>query len=155
MKIIINNEQTNNKDLEYEEGFWTGKKTIKYNRITLNKIKRNVYEYSEGETKELFQIKGNQILGITIEMFGNSVELLRKLENYEMFLSILILVPCLLFGAVGGAIGGILTFTNLTLIRNLEKTSLKIIISLQFFLLGILLSYIIACLILKMITPFM
>lgn len=155
MQIVINNEQTNNKDLEYEEGFWTGKKTIKYNGITLNKIKRNVYEYSEGETKELFQIKGNQVLGITIEMFGNSIELLRKLKNYEMFLSILILIPCLLFGAVGGGIGGVLTFTNLTLIRNFEKTSLKIIVSLQFFLLGILLSYIIACLVLKMVMPFM
>ena len=41
MQIVINNEQTNNKDLEYEEGFWTGKKTIKYNGITLKRAISN------------------------------------------------------------------------------------------------------------------
>ena len=39
MKVIINNEQTKNKELYYEEGFWTGKRTIKYNNILLTKIK--------------------------------------------------------------------------------------------------------------------
>ena len=49
MKIVINNEQTKNKELYYEEGFWTGKRTITYNGILLKKIKMNLYEYNDGE----------------------------------------------------------------------------------------------------------
>ena len=49
MKIILNNKQTKNKELYYEENFWTGKKTIKYNGVILTKIKRNLYEYKDGD----------------------------------------------------------------------------------------------------------
>lgn len=149
MKIVINNEQTKNKDLYYEEGFWTGKRTITYNGILLKKIKMNLYEYDDGEKIEQFQIKGNQLFGVSINMFGNNVEVSRKLTWYEIVMAVLVFIPCILFGAIGGAIGGALGFTNLTIIRQVEKVYLKVIISAQFLIAGFLLSYLIGYVVLK------
>lgn len=155
MKITINNEQTNNKVLEFEESFWTGKRSIIYDGVTLTKIKRNLYEYKQDDVVEQFQIKGNQMIGIIINMFGQEVEILRKLTWYEIVMAVLVLAPCVLFGAIGGAIGGALGFTNLVIIRQVDKIYLKVIISIQFMIVGLLLSYIIACMVLKMLMPFM
>jgi len=155
MKLKINNELTNKKQLEYEESFWTGKKTITYDGVILSKIKHNIYEYSKGEVKEQVKIKGNQLIGITLDMFDNEIEILRKLTWYEYLMAIIVFIPCILFGLIGGVIGGIFGFTNLVIIRQLDKLYLKIIISTQFLLIGILLSYIVVCLILKIVLPFM
>ena len=149
MKIILNNEQTKNKELYYEEGFWTGKRTIKYNGTSLTKIKRNLYEYKDGETTEIFEIKGNQLIGVTIKMFGNVVEVARKLAWYEIVMSLMVFIPCILFGAIGGAFGGAFGFTNVIIIRNIDKWWLKLIVSIQFAIISLLLSYIFAYLVLK------
>lgn len=121
MKIIINNELTKNKELSYEEGFWTAKRTIKYNGVELIKIKRNLYEYKLGDSIEYFEVKGNQFIGLMIKMFGNEIELERKLTWYEIVMSLMVFLPCVLFGAIGGAIGGGLGFTNLIIIKKIDK----------------------------------
>ena len=149
MKTTINNEQTKNKELYYEEGFWTGKRTITYNGVNLTKIKRNLYEYQDGENTEQFEIKGNQLMGVTITMFGNDVEVTRRLTWYEFVMSIFVFIPCVLFGAIGGAVGGLLGFTNLTIIRNVEKWWVKLIISIEFTAISLLLSYLLAFLVFK------
>jgi len=149
MKVLLNNEKTKNKDLYFEEGFWTGKRKIVYDGITLTKIKRSIYEYENGDVKEQFVIKGNQLLGVNIQMFGEDVELTRKLTWYEIVLSVLVIAPCVLFGAIGGAIGGALGFTNATLIRKIDKLWLKILISIEFAVVGLLLSYLIAYMLLR------
>ena len=149
MKIIINNSQTQNKELCFEEGFWTGKKTITYNGVLLKKIKRNVYEYKDGEITEQFEVKGNQLFGITIKMFGQVVEVARKSSALELTMMFLVFIPCILFGAIGGFFGGGLAVITLTVIRRLEKWWLKLIVGLQFMAIALLLSYIFAYLILK------
>lgn len=152
MKVVINNELTNNKELCYEEGFWTGKKTIIYDGVTLTKVKRNLFEYTNDAGAEQFEVKGNQLVGITIKMFGNEVEIASKLKWYEIVMAIVVFAPCVLFGAIGGAIGGLLGFTNLVVIRKIEKWWLKLIISVQFTAIGLLASYLIAYLLLNAIT---
>jgi len=82
-------------------------------------------------------------------MFGEDVELTRKLTWYEIVLSVLVIAPCVLFGAIGGAIGGALGFTNATLIRKIDKLWLKILISIEFAVVGLLLSYLIAYMLLR------
>lgn len=146
MRVTINNEQTNFKDLCYEEGFWTGKRTIVYNGETLTKHKRNILVNKAGEE---FVIKGNQLVGVTITMFGGSVQIIRKLTWLEICLSFLVFVPCVLFGAIGGAFGGGLGFTNVMILRRIEKIYLKIIFSLLMTGLAVLLSYIFAYLVFK------
>lgn len=152
MKIIVNNEQTKNKELCYEEGFWTGKRTIKYDDVTLTKIKRNLYEYKNGESVEQFEVKGNQFYGITITMFGNNVEIVRRLTWYEIVMSVIVFVPGMLFGAVGGVIGALIGITNLIVIRKVNKWWLQLIISLVFTAVCLVLSYVVALLLLKAIS---
>lgn len=82
-------------------------------------------------------------------MFGNDVEVVRKITWYEIVMSVLVFVPCILFGAIGGAFGGGLGFTNFAIIRNVDKWWLKLIISLQFAVISLLLSYIFAYLVFK------
>jgi len=158
MKVTINNEQTNNKVLEFEESFWTGKRTIIYDGVVLTKIKRNIYEYRKDDIVEQFVVKGNQLIGVTINMFGQTVEILRKLLWYEIVLSLSIFVSCLIFGIVAknviasafvGGIGGGLAFTNAIIIRQIDKWYLKVIISIQILTISLLLSYIVAGMLFK------
>jgi len=151
MKVTINNEQTNNKLLEFEESFWTGRRTIVYDGVVLTKIKRSIYEYNKDEVVEQFVIKGNQLIGITINIFGQTIEIERKLTWYEVVLSLLVTIPCLFCGAIGGGIGGLLGFTNVTIIRQIDKWYLKVIVSIQFLVIALLLSYIMVCMIFKII----
>lgn len=152
MKVVINNENTDNKTLIYQEGFWTGKRTISYDKTPLTKVKRNIFEYKTEETTEYFEIKGNQLIGVTINMLGKDVEVSRKLTWYEIVLSILVFIPCILFGAVGGAVGGALGFTNIMVIRSLDKTWVKIVVSVEFIAISLLLSYVLAVLVFKALT---
>lgn len=152
MKVIINNENTKNKTLIYQEGFWTGKRTISYDGTPLTKVKRNIYEYKKDEVAENFEIKGNQLVGVTINMFGNNVEVSRKLTWYEIVLSVLVFLPCILFGAVGGAVGGVLGFTNVMVIRSINKIWGKIIVSIEFIAISLLLSYVLAVLVFNALT---
>ena len=153
MKIVINNEQTSNKELFYEESFWTGKRTIVYDGIVLKKIKRNIFEYKKDDVVEQVEVVGNQLLGITIKMFGKQFEIARKLTWYEIVMSVFVFLPCVLFGAIGGGIGGVLGFTNIVVIRNFQKPYIKVIVSIQFLLIGLLLSYLFAVIIFKIISP--
>jgi len=152
MKIIINNIKTQNKELYYEENFWSGKRTIKYNNVLLKKIKRNVYEYTNGETTHEFTLKGNLIYGLTINMFNTNVQIKEKPKWYEIILSILVFAPCALFGAIGGGIGGAFGITNLVLLDKVKKIYLKIVISLGLTIIALLLSYLFASLIFKLIV---
>ena len=160
MKVTINNEQTNNKVLEFEESFWTGKRTIVYDGVILTKIKRSVYEYKKDDVVEKFTIKGNQLIGITINAFGQTIEVARKLTWYEIVLSLSILVACLTFGIITksviagafvGGIGGGLAFTNAMIVRQIDKWYLKVIISIEILVTALLLSYIVAGIIFKAI----
>lgn len=149
MNVTINNSQTKNKDLVYEEGFWTGKRSIKYNGVDLVKIKRNIYEYNDEKNIEQFEIKGNQLIGVTIKMFGSCVEVLRKLTWYEIVMAIMVAIPCILFGAIGGAFGGGIGSINLYVIRQIDKWWMKLIISALFTAISVLLSYIFAFLVFR------
>ena len=97
LKYIVNNQATQNKDLVYTEGFWSGKKTITYNGVELKKIEKNKFEYADGDKKEVFEIKGNSFLGVKINMFGQDVEVLRQLVWYEILLSVLVFLPGVIF----------------------------------------------------------
>ncbi|MBQ9790023.1 MAG: hypothetical protein IJW24_00300 [Clostridia bacterium] len=162
MKITINNEKTKNKNLDYEETFWLGKRTIVYDNTLLTKYKGNLYEYKKDGKGQLFQIKGNQVFGVSINMFDNWVEISRKITWYEVLLALLAFFPAIMFGiwggvwpaAICGGIGGGLFFTSLTIIRNIDKLFVKIIVAIEFMLIALLMFYIITFLIFKTVLPF-
>lgn len=154
MKYTVNNQATQNKELEYNEAFWSGKKTLTYNGKELKKIKRNHFEYTDGEKTEVFETKGNILTGIKVNMFGQDVEVLRTLIWYEVVLSLLLLIPGVIWGGlIGGGLAGLLTVTNLFIIRNLDKWYLKLIISLAFLIGEVVLLFVIGVLVLKIFDP--
>ena len=157
MNIKINNEQTNNKTLEYKENAWSGKKTILYNGKELTQINKNLFKYEDGTTSEQFEVKGNYLLGVTINMFGKLIEIERKLTWYEILIAVLVFIPCVIISAfsgvlsatICGAIGGALGATSLIIVKQFDKLYLKIILSLELLIIGALLSYIFAFLIIR------
>ena len=151
MKKVINNEYTKNQPLEFEENFWTGRRTITYAGIPLERVKNNKLIYSNGEQAEEITVKGNQFVGINLYMFGTEIAVERGLNWYEILMSVLVFLPCFLFGLIGGLIGGILGATNLLIVRQIDKWYLKVIVAVLFLTAGMLLSYVLAVLALQLI----
>ena len=164
MNLNIINEQTKFKELTYEENFWTGKRTITYDGIPLQKIKRGLYEFEyQGKTEKLI-VKGTQLIGIKITLFGNTFQIERNITWYEFTLSILSFVACLVFiflnhfknawlatltGGIFGGLGGGLFVTNLYLMKRIDKLYIKIILSIEILLLAMLICYILSAYLFK------
>ena len=144
MKITINNEQTKNKDLIYEEDFWGRNKSITFDGIKLNKINKNSFEYQTGDAKENFIVKGNELAGVTINMFGADVVLTRNLSWQEIIMALVIYLPSLVFGVFGSLFGGVLAVTFLFLTRKANKLYEKIILAIELVVISMLLSYLIS-----------
>ena len=163
MIVKINNEQTKNKELIYELNFWTGKQSLSYDGVALQKVKRNVLQYND----EMFIIKGNNFTGFYISMFGNSIQIERKLSWYEIllpflsFLTALVVIivgslrgtmqiwEAMLNGGICGGIAGGLYFTGLALVRKIDKLWLKILFLFELIILSFLISYLFTFLIFK------
>lgn len=154
MKYTVNNQATQNKDLVYTEGFWSGKKTITYNGVELKKVEKNKFEYTDGEKAEIFEIKGNSFIGVSINMFGQNVEVLRKLVWYEILLSVLVFLPGVIFGGlIGGMIAGVLGVANLFVIRHLDKWYLQVLTTVGILIAEVLLLFVVGVLLLKIFNP--
>ncbi len=114
--------------VEYDENFWTGKRTIKINGVLLTKKDKKTYIYNDGNERKSITVKGVYVSGITLIMDGVEVELEEKPKWYEYLFMILILVGGIAFigGAVGGAIGGILAFGYMALSKPQKNPAVKI-----------------------------
>ena len=170
MLITINNEQTKFKDLVYAENIWTGKRTITYDGVTLPKRKRGLYELRQGDQTELVMVKGNQLIGVTVTLFGQQIELLRKTFWYEWVLAIMVFIPAIIFAVLNndgdniglcalaagicGGIGGGLYFVNFYLLKRVNKLYLKIILAVEFTAVCALICYIMSALVCKTLSPF-
>lgn len=172
MNVIINNEQTNFKTLEYSESFLAFRKKILYNNIELKKVNKNLFEYNNNGVTESFEVHGNQIFGVTIKMFGNKLEVIRKITWYEIVLTILIFISSIIFSGIVGCkavtmdllggtiasfvticivIGVLLTILNLILLYRVNKWYLQIIVAFLLIAITILLSYIFAVFVFKIV----
>lgn len=153
MKITKNNDDTKNKVLEYQESFWTGKRIIRYDGVELKKVNRNLYCSEQVDEKIEVKVKGNSFSGLSLIIFGREIKLIRNLAWYEILLSVLVPIPCLFFGLVGGAIGGGFAVINLYMLRRFDNIWIKIIVSLGIMILAGCLSYLLALSLLKLINP--
>lgn len=151
MKVSINNKETFNKTLYYEENLWTGKRTILYYGTPLKKLSYNKYLYERNGLKETFEVNGNSLVGVKIKMFDRQIKVIRPLNWYEILLSVLVFVSFFVFsgfsnsvwlGALLGGIGGSICVTNLFLVKLSNNIWQKILLSIVMIGLGLLLSYI-------------
>ncbi|MBR3791000.1 MAG: hypothetical protein IKK20_04285, partial [Clostridia bacterium] len=87
-------------------------------------------------------------------MFGQDVEVLRQLVWYEILLSVLVLLPGVIFGGmIGGMIGGVVGVANLFVIRHLDKWYLQVLTTVGILIAEVLLLFVVGVLLLKIFNP--
>lgn len=149
-------------EIVYTETAFLGKKSITVNGVEAVAISKKEFMI-DGKHATL---KGSFLLGATLCLEGESIEVCPKPHGYEIFLAVvpfLILliwgnVPalCTIFPVVGGMIGGALygvgAVLSLFLMKKASKAQSKILIGLGVFALTALISFIIACVIITAIV---
>ena len=126
--------------IEYEENFWTGKKSLSINGEALVKLTKNSFQTASGEQ---INVKGNYLTGVSLAIGTDTVKLGQSLKWYEIVLSVLPFILIMVWGssgnlceivpvvggAVGGAVSGLFSVLNLIVIKGIKSIWLKILIS--------------------------
>ena len=157
MKIETRNEQYGL--ISYEEGFWSGKRTITIDGTELVKgSKKNTYVFKKEEIEKIVTIKGNFLSGSKLLIENEEIQLSPKILWYEWILSIIPLLfsmiwgnskeLCLIFPIIGGAIGGFIAgfglAVSIILMKMTKKPLFKVLIGLASCVVTILLLYLAA-----------
>lgn len=124
--------------ITYEEGFWTGKKTILFDGIPLVKIKKNIFQLpadptAEGSSPLTVTVKGSYIGGITLTVGDEVITLTQKAATSDYVLGILpgaLFFAFIMQGAIGGAIAGMMGFGGVLLMKTRPNMKQKLLISL-------------------------
>ena len=144
--------------IEYEEGFWTGKKILTINGVRLTKQKKNVFVLDGADGALTFKLSGNMLTGAFATIDGEVIQLIAPLKWYEIVLTVIIPlfvivwgnspVLCSIFpiigGAIGGALSGIGACVSLTLTKRISSTPLKLLAWLGVFVATILVCFVAA-----------
>lgn len=92
----------------YEESVWTGKRKLFLNGKELTKVNKKTFVYEENGEKKEFIVEGNIFKGVGIfsSDLPEPVIISKPMGVLDYIFFILPLVPAVLFGAVGGLVGG-------------------------------------------------
>lgn len=138
MKVLIDDEVYG--EIFYEESFWTGRKSLTINGVSLLKISKKQFRMSDGSTAT---VSGGFLQGACLNVNGETIRLTPKLKWYEIVLCIWPIILTLTWGnipalcaivpivggAIGGGIGGLFSVLGLYFIRSVEPLWLKIVIA--------------------------
>ena len=96
----------------YEESVWTGKRKLFLNGKELTKVNKKTFVYEEDGEKKEFIVEGNIFKGVGIfsSDLPEPVIISNPMGVLDYIFFILPLVPAVLFGAVGGLVGGFFAF---------------------------------------------
>ena len=130
-------------EITYEEGFWSGKKTVTINGQPLQKMDKKTFTWQRGEDTGMVTVKGNIMVGVSLQIAGETIWVVPKVVWYEWILGlipfILLIawgnspVLCSIFPIVGGALGGVIGGLGLVLFMYLskgKKFGIKLLLSL-------------------------
>lgn len=133
MKVTVNGENTRGKELKYEESFWTGKRKFFYDGKELSRRNNKLFVLESEEGAAELKVTGNRFTGVRADsaLFAGTVNITRKLTALEYILAAIVFIPGILFGAIGGLIGGVLGYLNLEMMIRIKKLWLKIVVSLE------------------------
>jgi hypothetical protein len=144
------NEETNNKEIVLER---TASKTNLYvdnkKAISLGK-NRFLHKENDGEEVE-FTLKGNEILGMQLYFNDRSITILRKLNAFEIVLSVLPLALAVIGGLIGGICGGLGMVVIISFCRKFENVFTKLLLSIAVYLIVTGLWYVLATLLLPLL----
>lgn len=138
MRLVI--EHADHGIIEYDESFWTGKKSLYINGAPLQKVSKKVFVTPAGER---MTVEGNYLTGSYISSGTDRIQLAPAVKWYEVVLSLLPFVFILIWGnsvslceivpviggGIGGFISGVMSVTNLFLIKSVKPVWLKIFIT--------------------------
>lgn len=127
----------------YEESL-VGRRELSIGGVSLRRISSTDFEYlAPGEPPTAVRLRGSYLSGVSLNMNGEEIPVVVKMQWYEVVLSVLIFaavmvwssVPSLIRilpvvgGMVGGAISGVITVVNLILIKSLHAVWLKVMVT--------------------------
>ena len=135
-----------NKTVVYEEGFWTGKKTITVGGVVCEKREKNLFVYKDGEEVRQVIVEGSFMKGVNLRFTEGVVSVIPKTKWYEWIMSFFMVLLIIVWGnsvalckivpvvggAIGGAISAVFAVCNLFVIRKVNNVLLKLLISLAF-----------------------
>ena len=141
MKVIVENEKYGT--IEYNESFWTGKKTIYVGGKLLTKKDKNKYAYSSEEGEVSVKVNGNSFTGLDLIIMDKRVEILPKTTVLEYILALIPFIVVLIWGnsvylcsilpivggAIGGGISGAATVIGMMFMKRNKNFLIKILIS--------------------------
>ena len=143
MKSVVQHEKYGN--VIYEENFWTGKKTITIDGTRLEKASKTEFLYPMMDgTFTHVKLKGNYLMGVKLDINGETVQVVEAPKWYELVMYILTFVLILVWGnspelcaivpVLGGALGGLISaaiiLAGLGLSRKVKNGLVKFLISL-------------------------
>lgn len=133
MIYIVCNEKTNYNEIILERSFFKSNLYINYEKAISLEKNRFLYKENDGEEVE-FTLKGNKILGMQLYFNDRSITILRKLNAFEIVLSVLPLA----LAVIGGLIGGICAVVGMEVIisfcRKFENVFTKLLFSIAVYL---------------------
>lgn len=161
MKEVTNHEGIG--EIVYEEGFWTGKKTIYFNGEKLEKVNRKSYRASNGN---VYELKGNSHIGAKlVSGTGETIVVCKGLKWYEYLIAVLPFVFIIVWGAVpelvlifpvvggliGGAISALCMCAAIVTVNAVKNVWLRLLIDVAWGALSIMACYLIAIAILAVV----
>ena len=87
MKNIIYDAQYGK--VEFNEGFWTGKKELIIDGIKLTKVSKNQYSYVNDDIDTVVLVKGNYISGSELLIGDYKIQLTEKTKWWEFVIAFL------------------------------------------------------------------
>ena len=146
-------------EIIYSESLWTGKKSLKVNGADAPSVSKKEYTVN-GKSAIL---KGNFLIGSSLQIDGESIQLAPKLKWYEIVLAVipfLFLVIwgnsatlCSVFpvvgGAIGGGLGGACAILSLVFMKSNKSLLVKIIIGVISIAATILIAFLLALLLIS------
>jgi hypothetical protein len=117
--------------IDFSRNIWTGRTMISIDGKPMEKIKRNVFVFTDSEGKRTeVVIKGNELTGIQMSMPYETITVLRKLNALEIILTVIPFFLVFIGGAIGGVLGALAAFTNAMLCRSIKNVLIKIVFAL-------------------------
>ena len=139
MKCVVQHERLG--EILYEEGAWSGSRSVSVNGQLLEKLDKNTFKLSDDEK---LAVKGNFFRGITVSFGTETVTMMLAFKWYEYILAAVPLVLILIWGnsrtlcqiipivggAIGAAIGGVFFMLVLAVLRKVKRVPLKLLVAL-------------------------
>ena len=138
--------QTNLGTILYEENFWTGKRKISLNGKELVRVNKKTFVIENGGDKAEITVDGNMFKGVKLcsSLLSEPIIVTEPMTVLDYVFFALPIVPSVLFGLVGGLIGGLTAGVSLAVVPKAKPLWLKILLGVEFTIVGGLVSFLTA-----------